>query len=84
MFSVVCNSIGSEVEIITTGTDETVSLSVFLRDALMVRKTTLPEGRMAAADTHISIDDLDNYAKTASMTISNEKIETVSIPVTKK
>ena len=84
VFSVVRNSSGAEVGTITTGADGAGSLGGLLRDAYTIRETTPPEGYMAAADVHVSADDLNNDAKTATVTIADRKIEMVSIPVTKK
>lgn len=83
VFSVVRDSTGAEVGTITTAADGTGSLSGLLRDAYTVRETTPPEGYMAAADVHVSADDLNNDAKTATLTIADRKIETVSIPCVK-
>lgn len=84
VFSVVRDSTGAEVGTITTAADGTGSLGGLLRDAYTVHETTPPEGYMAAADVHVSADDLNNDAKTATVTIADRKIEMVSIPVTKK
>ena len=83
VFSVVRDSSGAEVGTITTGADGAGSLGGLLRDAYTVRETTPPEGYTAAADVHVSADDLNNDAKTATLTIADRKIETVSIPCTK-
>lgn len=83
VFSVVRDSSGAEVGTITTGADGAGSLGGLLRDAYTVRETTPPEGYMAAADVHVSADDLSNDAKTATLTIADRKIETVSIPCIK-
>lgn len=83
VFSVVRDSSGAEVGTITTGADGAGSLGGLLRDAYTVRETTPPEGYMAAADVHVSADDLSNDAKTATLTIADRKIETVSIPCVK-
>ena len=83
VFSVVRDSSGAEVGTITTGADGAGSLGGLLRDAYTVRETTPPEGYMAAADVHVSADDLNNDAKTATLTIADRKIETVSIPCVK-
>lgn len=68
MFSVVHDSTGAEVGTITTAADGTGSLGGLLRDAYTVRETTPPEGYMAAADVHVSADDPNNDAKTATVT----------------
>lgn len=83
VFSVVRDSSGAEVGTITTGADGAGSLGGLLRDAYTVRETTPPEGYTAAADVHVSADDLNNDAKTATLTIADRKIETVSIPCVK-
>lgn len=83
VFSVVRDSSGAEVGTITTGADGAGSLGGLLRDAYTVRETTPPEGYTAAADVHVSADDLNNDAKTATLTIADRKIETVSIPCAK-
>lgn len=83
VFSVVRDSTGAEVGTITTGADGAGSLGGLLRDAYTVRETTPPEGYMAAADVHVSADDLNNDAKTATVTIADRKIETISIPCVK-
>lgn len=83
VFSVVRDSSGAEVGTITTAADGTGSLGGLLRDAYTVRETTPPEGYTAAADVHVSADDLNNDAKTATLTIADRKIETVSIPCVK-
>ena len=84
VFSVVRDSSGAEVGTITTGADGAGSLGGLLRDAYTIRETTPPEGYMAAADVHVSADDLNNDAKTATVTIADRKIGVVSISVTKK
>ena len=84
VFSVVRDSTGAEVGAITTAADGTGSLGGLLRDAYTVRETTPPEGYTAAENVHVSTDDLNNDAKTATVTIADRKIETVSIPVAKK
>lgn len=83
VFSVVRDSSGAEVGTITTGADGAGSLGGLLRDAYTVRETTPPEGYTAAADVHVSADDLNNDAKTATLAIADRKIETVSIPCVK-
>lgn len=83
VFSVVRDSTGAEVGTITTAADGTGSLGGLLRDAYTVRETAPPTGYMAAADVHVSADDLNNDAKTATVTVADRKIETVSIPCVK-
>ena len=84
IFSVVRDSTGAEVSTIITAADGTGSLGGLLRDAYTIHETTPPDGYMPSADVHISADELNNDSKTATVTITNKNIETVSTPVAKK
>lgn len=83
VFSIVRDSTGAAVGTITTAADGTGSLGGLLRDAYTIRETTPPAGYTAAADVHVSADDLDNDAKTVHVTITDEPVKT-SVKVDKR